>query len=88
MCLLSAVGLQLLVVLIGTAVAAALGNEYHMLDTAARLFCWPVFFLSLVTAIVMTIKHALHCCLMMGKGHCGRKGADESEDDSAGSCCK
>jgi type VI protein secretion system component VasK len=80
MCLLGAVVLQLLVVLIGIAFAAAVGTEYHMLETASRLLCWPVFFLSLLTALIMTIKQALKCCFMMSKQGC--------HSEQASDCCK
>ena len=77
MCFLGAIGLQLMVVLMGIAVSAAIGNEYHMIDTAAKLFSWPVFFLSLLTVIIIMAKRGLQCCFMSSRGHC-------STDESCG----
>lgn len=70
-CLLKAVAIELMVVLAGAAVGAAVsGSYYHMLQSASILFSWPIFCLSLAASIVLVVKKGLTCCFTAGHGHC------------------
>jgi len=82
-CLLGALGLQFFIVLIGAAVAAAVGNIFNVWHAISILFSWPIFFLSLITAIIITVKYLVKSCLI-SHWHCcpSHHGAQ-----SYGSCC-
>ena len=71
-CVMGAIGLQLIIILIGIAVSAAVADAPNLWRTVALLFNWPVFFLSLLAAITGTVGHLMkQCC---GKQwHCNSK---------------
>ena len=73
-CLLKAVAIELMVVLAGAAVGAAVsGSYYHMLQSASILFSWPIFCLSLAVSIVLVVKKGLTCCFTAGHGGCQKE---------------